>query len=250
MEQSVDTAKATTALVAPASAKPARARSRGKVSLVSGLIKDAKTLSASIDRHIAAYRETGNAIHTDIVSALWHTAKYGNPVLFQRIWDGLRENDQQRVRLFVRRVSILVGCGKDPFFDKDGNALVLPAGKGQVWLAAGKMMDIAQGTWKVTVDGGHTSKVAKDWAALMENRFSKPDLVRDRLILDGNNISEMQSMGDTDVLQRIVALGKLLDSKSERRTVKVSDKVRKLVGGAVSQAQTMLGLTADNLAKG
>lgn len=210
-------------------AKPEKTKAPA-LTAMSAIITDKDKLTAFASRAIAAYSSSGPMIHTAFVSALWHTAQHGNPAILQRIYNALRPNDQNAVRLYLRRVSAIVGLeGEDP----DGQATEVVQGA----IAAGKMLDIKQGSFVVIQ--GHTTKIAKEWAKLCVERLVKPDGETDKMLLDRNSFAEVRTLADTDILKRIVAAATNIESSGNRK-VTVSDATKKLLGKIVDLVEPRL----------
>lgn len=193
------------------------------------IITDKSKLTKHIQSAIKAYNASGRAIHVAVVSALWHAAKHGDPSLFNAVFDALRPNDKQAVQLYVRRAAAVVGLnGKNP----DG----LPAEKIVGAVEAGAFMSLSKGAWIVTQ--GHTSKQAKATATLCEKSLINPDGENFRYVLDRHNMAEIKTLGDTQVLDAVIAISKQLQP-TERRAVNVTDQVRDFVTDFVGKAKAM-----------
>lgn len=196
---------------------------------MTSIITDKTKLSAHIKRALSTYAKVGDAIHVAVVSALHHAAKYGDPQYLTAIYSGLRSNDQTAMKMYLRRVSAIVGLeGENP--DGQESEVVIAA------VAAGGIVTLEKGEFVITQ--GHTSVAAKSTVALCESRLIKPDGKVDRKVLDRNNFAEVKTLGDAEVLDRILKLVADLNKESDTKKVSVSDPVRKLVEDFGAKAQS------------
>lgn len=230
-------------------ANPAKAGELLSVS--ANIIQDAKKLGEFIDSTLTDYKSVRVRLHVAIISAIWHTAKHGNPALLQRVYDGLAANDQAAVKLFLRRISAIVGLN-DP--KTAVSKLEEPDMKEhEVILAAinrGKLVDFKQGSFVVV--NGHTSDQAKMFAALMSDRFINPDGKRDHMVLERDNFAETRTLGDAQVIDQLLRSAKqvLAPPTNGRRQVHMSDALTKLVTGFKDKLEAMAGTTEEALNKG
>lgn len=195
------------------------------------IITDSAKLSATVKRALAQYATVGANLHVAAVSALWHVCKHGNPAVLNTIYAGLRSNDQTALKMYIRRAQIINGLGGGV---PDG----LPASEIQAAHSRGMVLDFRQGQF--VVFRGHTSEEAKSLAKLCEDRFISPDGEIDRMLLERNNFAEVQTLGDVDVLKRIVQVAKTLEGETETRKLAVSDKVKSTIKAWGEQAAIML----------
>lgn len=195
------------------------------------IITDSAKLSATVKRALAQYATVGANLHVAAVSALWHVCKHGNPAVLNTIHAGLRSNDQTALKMYIRRAQIINGLGGGV---PDG----LPASEIQAAHSRGMVLDFRQGQF--VVFRGHTSEEAKSLAKLCEDRFISPDGEVDRMLLERNNFAEVQTLGDVDVLKRIVQVAKVLEGETETRKLAVSDKVKSTIKAWGEQAAIML----------
>lgn len=200
---------------------------------ITAIMKDEGRLSTFIDDTLTSYRSVGRAIHVALVSCLWHVATHGNPALLNKLFAGLRDNDQNAVRLYIRRAQIVIGLsGEEP--DGQDSAIL------QAAFLAGQSLDMKNKQFIVV--RGHTSDQAKALAKMCESRLIDPDGDKDKFVLDRNNISEHRTLGDADALEAIVsATTRFLENKSERRTVNLSKVTAKFLSDLRDSAQVMLG---------
>lgn len=195
------------------------------------IIQDSGKLSAFIARTLTDYHKIGHALHVAAVSAIWHAAKTGNPVLLNRLYHGLRSNDGTALRAYIRRAAIIVGLnGEVPEGITDQSVI-------QAAFDAGKFLDFKQQEFIVT--NGHTSDQAKATVTLCEQFLLNPDGKVHKRFMDRNNFAELSTLGDSQVLSQLEAtMTRLLDSKSETRKVKLSAKVRTFIEGLRDRIET------------
>lgn len=194
------------------------------------IIKDKSKLSSHIANAIKQYQSSGRAIHVSVVSALYHAATTGDPRYLTQIYEGLRSNDQTAVRMYIRRVSAIVGLdGGNP--DGLANEVINAAvERGGILTFKEKKFQVIQ---------GHTSDAAKLTATLCEERFISPDGENDREVLARNNFAEVRTLGDEQVLDNLLKVLKSIDTESETRKVVVSEHVKTLFAKVRSQAESM-----------
>jgi hypothetical protein len=215
-------------------AKPERARKSGKAKAPAtpAIIADSKSLGRAITSALATYAANGVRMHLLFVSALWHTATHGNAVHLQRLYDGLRSNDQVAFKQALRRAFAIVGLnGEAP----DG----LPAEMITAAVENGSIVAFKQGSFVVTK--GHTSDAAKAVADLMVNRYLTPDGKIDRMVFERNNFSEIRTLGDADILAAIIKATNV--ESNDKRVVKVSSTLTKFLDKVRETADIMLRQT-------
>jgi hypothetical protein len=210
----------------------AKATPKTSFAMPQEIVTDSKALGSAIEKWAAYYVAAGQSAHVLFVSALWHTAKHGNPALLNRVFSVLRDNDQTAARLFVKRAAILVAMkGEEPDPTEVTSEML------QALADAGKVVDFKQGSFIVVK--GHTSDEAKMLVHLCETRFIKPDGKTDMLLLERNNMAAMRLVGDSQLLDGILRIAKSIDTESERTRVNVSDPVRKFLQGIADKAEVM-----------
>lgn len=194
-------------------------------------IIEAGKLSAYITSTLKQYATAGLKIHVAVVSAMHVAATSGNPGLLNRIYHGLRTNDQQAVKLYVRRTNILVGTdGKD--FDGWTTEQINEAH------ANGAVLTFKAGEFAIVEGRGHTTDQAKSMAVLCSKRLINPDGKIDRRVLDRNNFAEVKTLTDSDILKAVIKAAKA--EPSEKRNVNVSPSVRKMLDDIVSRSESTL----------
>ncbi len=202
------------------------------------LITDGALLDKHITSTLRAYDTVHRNLHVAAVSAIHNLAKSGNPARLQRLYDGLRQNDQTALKLFIRRSNILVGVGGKDIEAMPTEQLNKAAIDGQVISFEKNLFVTAK---------GHTTPEAKALADLCEKRFINPDGTKDKYVFERNNIAEIKTLGDTEALKAIVQLGRFLENK-ENSVTKISSKVRKIIADAIEKAKAMQ--TQDELKAG
>lgn len=197
------------------------------------IISDTKNLKRRVKEVMARYQSVGTQVHQLVVSALHHAATTGQPAPLNAIHEHLRPNDQQALKLFIRRASAMnANNGQNP----DG----LPADAIQLLVDDGSFLTYTKGEYKVT--HGHTSERSVAFAKLCEDKLINPDGKDVRFVLDTNNVVETKMLGDADILKKIVELKRQLKS-GERKVVSISPKVEEFVIKTSEQAEQMLKQT-------
>lgn len=178
------------------------------------IIADTEKLASHVTLTLKQYVTVGEKLHVAVISAIWHACKHGNPAILNRVYEGLRSNDQTALKLYVRRASAINGMAlaKSKFAVPDG----LPSEQVTEFVNAGTVLGFEKGLF--TVANGHTSAQAKQMLALCEERFINPDGENDRMVFDRNNFAEVKTLGDVEVLSAIekqvkAALGADTDTK-------------------------------------
>jgi hypothetical protein len=195
------------------------------------IIKDASKLNQYISATLKAYGEAGRKAHIAVISCLWHVSTHGDVRPLNAFFAGLRTNDQQAVRLYVRRCQIINGLG-----GKDINK-AMPSDVLNSAAEAGAILSFSKSEFHV-VKNPNTDQ-AKIMVGLCETRFINPDGKKDMYVLDRNNFAEVATIGDTDLLKRVKALKTQLTT-TDTRDVHVSDKVRDLIVDFADKAEAML----------
>lgn len=202
------------------------------------LIQDGKKLNTLIDATLKSYKTVGERIHIVVASALFLAATTGQNAYLNKIYPALRSNDQQAMKLFIRRAHIINGlvlAGSDfNTATPDGlaSSVVVEAA------ARGAVVDLVKGEFVVTK--GHTSDEAKALANLVINRLAKPDGEIDKAVLERNNFAEVKTLGDAQVLDAILKLAKeVTGGNTDKKTVAVSDHITKFLTEMADKAKTM-----------
>lgn len=183
------------------------------------VIRDKTKLADFIDATLNLYHDVGDRLHVAVVSCLWHVATHGNPALLNKLFAGLRVNDQNTVRLYVRRAAIYIGLNGESPNGLEREVI-------QAAFVAGQVLDMKNKQFFVV--RGHTSPEAKALAALCEGRLINPDGDEDKKVFERNNITEHQTLGDEDVLKNLLrTVDQALKDSTERKTIDVSPAVRK-----------------------
>ena len=194
-------------------------------------IVEASKLSNYITTALKQYTTAGTKIHVAVVSAIHVAATSGNPGLLNRVYHALRSNDQQAVKLYIRRTNTLVGTeGKD--FDGWSTEDINEAH------ANGSVLTFKNGGFAIVEGRGHTSKQAKAMADLCSYRLINPDGKTDRRVLDRNNFTEVKTLTDEDILKAVIRAASTEDS--DRRQIKLTPKVRKMMDDIASRVESTL----------
>jgi hypothetical protein len=194
------------------------------------IIKDGAALNKRMNSTLKTYASVGARIHVEVVSALWHAATNGNPFYINRIYSELRSNDQTAVKLYIRRISAIVGLdGADP----EG----LPSETVIAAVEQGGILTLKKGEFIVTK--GHTTPQAKAWADLTENRFLNPDGETDRAVLDRNNFAEVKTLGDDAVLDQLMKLVSSTETETDTRKVAITAPVRDFLLSLKDKAEVL-----------
>lgn len=202
------------------------------------IIQDGKKLNAYIDSALKTYKTVGGKIHVAVASALFLAANTGQNAYLNKIYPALRSNDQQAMKLFIRRAQIINGlvlAGADfATATPDG----LPSDEVVAAAAAGQVVDLVKGEFLVVK--GHTSDEAKGLANLVINRLVNPDGEVDKAVLERNNFAEVKTLGDNQVLDQLIKLAKEATSGStDRKTVAVSKHIQDFLVKIKDNAEVM-----------
>jgi hypothetical protein len=209
---------------------------------VLSIIKDSKALGNFISSTMKAYAQNGINIHVAVVSAMHHAAVTGDPVYLTRIMNGLRPNDQNALRFFIRRSAIEAGLEllqskyRLDQQDADGNPIPVPADVISAAYDAGSWLKYTRDSG-FSVTKGHTTDQAKKAATIMESRVGSAVLVLQR-----DNFTESRTLSDTDALKGLIRAAKAIETDSARTNVQVSNTVSKFFAEVRDKAQTMLNL--------
>lgn len=196
------------------------------------LITDGKLLDKEITATGTLYASAHKRLHAAAVSAIAFAARTGQVGPLNRLYGFLKTNDQSALTAYIRRAHAIVGLEGD-IPDGKEKAVV------QAAIEAGAVFGFADKQF--TIKRGHTTAEAKALTKLCADRFINPDGKRDREVFDRNVLSEIAVLNDQDALSRLVKLGKEITSgNTDRRTIKVSDKVARFIGDAAGKAEVML----------
>lgn len=203
---------------------------KAEIILPLAIIRDSAKLAREIGSALSLYDSVGKRLHIAACSALFHAATTGNPAHLQKLYDGLRSNDQQNLRLWLRRCAATVGLnGEAP----DG----MPSDQVTAAVENGSILAFRNKAFVVTQ--GHTSDAAKLTAKLLDERWINPDPeAGDRMVFERNNFAEITTLGDRDVLQSIIRATKV--DSTENRVVHVGASTKKFLDKIRETAETML----------
>lgn len=190
-----------------------------------------KSMKAFVTEALKTYTNAGTMIHIAVVSGIYHAAKTGDPVHINRVFSGLRSNDQQAVRLYIRRISAI--CGLD-----GGDPEGLPAEKVNQAVRDGSVLAYEKGEFRVIV--GHDTDQAKRLAKLCQSRFISPDGKRDRMVLDRNNFAEVKTLGDQEALAAVIKAAEKGLEEGQNTKNEVSEETRKYLETLAHQAKLRL----------
>lgn len=198
------------------------------------IITDGKELSKHTAATLKTYASVGVRLHVDAISGLYHAAKHGDPVHLNRLYAGLRSNDQTALKMYIRRVHAILGVDGADIDGLDTDVL-------QAAIENGTILGMKKGEFFIVK--GHTTTEAKLLVDLCDKRFINPDGDVDRMVFDRNNLSEVKTLGDAEVLSQLITLSAKVDTTSEKTKVTVSDSVRKFLSGIRDQAEAMKNQT-------
>lgn len=201
------------------------------------LITNTTELGKSITSALKTYASVGLRLHVLTISALHHAAVHGDPIYINRIYAGLRTNDQTALRMFIRRSHAIVGLDGGAVDGLDSDVL-------NAAIEAGTVLTFTKGEFSVAPGATEARKV---FAELCSKRFLNPDGETDRHIFDRNNLSEVKTLGDTQVLDQLIKLADSL-TPTEKRKVNVSDSVRAFLASIKDKAEAYK--TQGTLAQG
>lgn len=201
------------------------------------IITDAAALGKSITSTLKTYASVGTRLHVLVVSALYHAAKHGDPIHLNRIYAGLRTNDQTAVRMYIRRAHAIIGMDGASIDGLDTEVL-------QAAVEAGTVLAFHKGEFSVVAGATEPRKVLVD---LCESRFINPDGETDRMVFDRNNFSEVKTLGDQQVLDQLIKLADSL-TPTEKRKVNVSEPIKTFLAAIKDKAEAYK--TQGTLAQG
>jgi hypothetical protein len=192
--------------------------------------KDSKKASAFIDETLSLYAEVGERLHVAACVAAWHTFTHRNPALLNRLFAALRSNDQQALKLWLRRVQvtnglIILGLIKPdaaiPTKDDGGplSAEVIEEAE-----QAGTALGFENKQFAILSDTTAASNAAAD---LVAARWFEPDGKRDVKVFVRSNIAEVVTFADVDALQAVMRA--VTPKSTGRREVVLSNKVGDLL---------------------
>lgn len=181
-----------------------------------------KNLAAFVSNAIDKYRSSGEEMHIAIVSAIYNTATSGDVTLLNRINENLRSNDQQALRLYVRRISIANGL---VLTNGPADVEVLDTASMEKMLKEGGIFGYSKG--KFTCLKNPATAAAKSLATLCEKRFVNPDGKRDRFVFERNNFAEHKILGDAEVLKSVLkTINEALNNSTENKTFNLSSAIK------------------------
>ena len=193
-------------------------------------IIQANKLKTAITTTLKLYGTVGARVHAVVVAALYHAAKHGDCSHLNRVMHGLRPNDQQALKLYVRRTSIQNGIKGA----KIGSLTTLET---QQAMDEGGFLMFTKGEYAI-LHGPNTPQT-KAYAKLCETRFVAPDGKEDKTVLDRNNFAEVKQLGDKEILKIIKGLAKRVET-TDKQTVEISPAVMRLVEDVTKKADAML----------
>lgn len=197
------------------------------------MITDAGKLTSEVTSSLKSYSKVFEKLHVVAISCIWLAGKTGDNRPLNKLYEGLNSNDQQAMRLYVRRANIIVGLNGQHI--PEG----MPSEKLEQAEKAGQVLSFSKGEFSVSIKDGHNSKEAKLLFKLCEDRFLNPDGENDKMVFIRNNITETKILGDADILGQLIRLGKSLDNTNENRIVKVSSKTADFIRKAADTAAQM-----------
>lgn len=179
------------------------------------IILTAATLTKNIKAALSTYKSIGDKIHVLTVSCLYHSATTGDTTPLNMLYEGLRSNDQQALKLYVRRTQVITGLdGADP----EG----LPSETILAALSRSAILDMQKNKFTIREGRGHTSAEASAYADILASRFYVPDGKVDKRVLDRNNFAEVKTLGDDEALKLVLTALKKATTSSDKQTVSIS----------------------------
>lgn len=204
------------------------------------IIEKVAELKTAIKKTIDAYNENGFDLHVVFVSCLWQAAKHGNTTPLNSFVSGLRTNDATAAKAFIRRSSIING------YVVDGDESTIdgrPAEENNTALAKGSVVTFEKKTWNM-IPGWKQNPASENMVKLIEARFIAPDGEEDKPFLYRNNFAEHKTLGDVEVIKKI--LSSMALESSEKKTIDVTPKVKTIIEGMkdqLKQLQSQVSLT-------
>lgn len=207
------------------------------------LIEKVALLTKAISTTLNTYNENGNDLHVVFVSCLWQAAKHGNTTPLNEFVSGLRTNDATAAKAYIRRASIINGYlvdGDESSIDgrsaeENNQALV----KGSVIVLEKKQFNMVPG-WK-------KNPASESMSKLIQERLIEPDGEEDKQFLHRNNFSEYKTLGDAEVIKKI--LSSMALESSEKKTIDISPKVKSIINtmkDQLKQLQSQVSLAAES----
>lgn len=181
-----------------------------------------KNLAGYVAEAVKAYQSSGEKMHIAIVSALYNQATSGDTTLINTIHSGLRSNDKQALRLFIRRASIVNGL---ILTNAPQNVDVLDTETMQAMLKIGAVVSFSKD--KFTTIQNPSTAAAKSFAILLEKRLLNPDGEIDKMVFERNNFAEHKLLGDADVIKSLLkTTNEALDNVADNKTYALSEAIR------------------------
>lgn len=181
-----------------------------------------KGLAAYISNAIEEYKSSGEKMHVAIVSAIHNTATSGDVTLLNRINENLRSNDQQALRLYIRRISIANGL---VLTNGPASVDVLDTASMEKMLAEGGVIGYSKKAY--TCIKNPSTEAAKSLAKLCASRFINPDGERDKFVFERNNFAEHKILGDAEVLKSVLkTINEALNNATEHKTFQLSEPIK------------------------
>ena len=202
------------------------------------IITDLSKLNSYITQTGKTYASAGRRVHIAVVSALWHVSKSGDVRPLNKVFEFLRSNDQQAVKMYIRRAQIINGLnGKAP--DGLSNDVINEA------LSVGQVLGFKQGEFIVV--NGHNTEQAKGLLKLVETRFINPDGKTDRYVLDRNNFAETRILGNVELLKELERLTGKIDKEMDNIQITADAKVKDFFHEIHGKTESLLQqYTLDN----
>ena len=181
-----------------------------------------KSLASFVTEAIAAYKSSGEKMHIAVVSALHNQATSGDTTLINRIYENLRSNDQQALRLYVGRNAVANGL---VLTGANESVETLETETKNKMVEVGCILDFKKGKF-VTTKNPETD-AAKMMAKLLEERFLNPDGKRDKMVFERNNFTEHKLIGDAEVLKNLLKqTNEALNNTANNKTITLTSTVR------------------------
>jgi hypothetical protein len=201
---------------------------------------DPKKASAYVDETLSLYADVGERIHNAAVITAWHAVTHRNPALFNRFHAALRSNDQQALKLWVRRVQVTNGLILHGLIDASAQIPTKDTG-GPL---SGDTIDMAEETGSVLkfenkqfVIVANTVDAGKALAHLIEARWFQPQ-GEDTKVFVRSNIAEVNTFADADALAAVLRAAN--PKSTGRRDVVLNDKTTGLLQKIRDMVEPML----------
>ncbi len=214
--------------------------------------ENANAASKYVDETLSLYAEVGERLHNAAVITFWHAVTHRNPALFNRFHAALRSNDQQALKLWVRRVQVTNGLILHGLIAADAQIPTKDTGgplNGATIGEAEETGTVLKFENKQFVIVPNTVDAGKALAHLVSARWFTPN-GDDVKVFVRSNIAEVNTFADIDALNAVM---RTLEPKSTgRRDVVLSEKTTSLLAKIKGMVQPMLDQmkSQDELANG